>query len=102
MPDITVWDGDRLVQIIDTKWKVLDGSGTKYGVSQADMYQMVAYAQRYGCGDITLLYPLHGGVDGVLPEFEVVDSGVRVRVRCVDLSGLESGRSWCDDGLINC
>jgi len=52
---------DRIV--LDTKWKLLDESRSdgkhKYGLSQADFYQLHAYGCRYlnGSGDIALIYP---------------------------------------------
>ena len=45
--------------IMDTKWKRLDKRRTNLGVSQADLYQLYAYAQRYNCADVVLLYPWH-------------------------------------------
>lgn len=45
--------------IIDTKYKILDkysGDG-KLGVSQNDLYQMLAYAIRHGINKIKLIYP---------------------------------------------
>ena len=45
--------------IIDTKWKRLTNDRSKnYGISQADMYQMFAYAQKYETPEIWLVYPL--------------------------------------------
>lgn len=43
--------------IIDTKYKILDPDDTRYGVSQADIYQMYAYATKYGISRCMLLYP---------------------------------------------
>ena len=38
--------------IIDTKWKLLTGNEDEnYGISQADMYQMYAYAHKFKCND---------------------------------------------------
>lgn len=63
-PDMTVFDSaNKPVLVLDTKWKQLDikkndGSG-KYGLSQADMYQMFAYGHKYlkGEGTLVLIYP---------------------------------------------
>lgn len=43
--------------IVDTKYKTLHPSDEKFGISQADMYQMVAYAAKRGCHQVLLLYP---------------------------------------------
>jgi 5-methylcytosine-specific restriction enzyme subunit McrC len=45
--------------ILDTKWKrLVNDRGRNYGISQADMYQMFAYAQKYETPEIWLVYPL--------------------------------------------
>jgi 5-methylcytosine-specific restriction enzyme subunit McrC len=43
--------------LIDTKYKRLDETDIKFGISQADFYQMYAYARRYDCPRVLLLYP---------------------------------------------
>jgi 5-methylcytosine-specific restriction enzyme subunit McrC len=52
-------NGEKI--ILDTKWKLLDASDrkNKYGISQADMYQLFAYGHKYlhGKGQLILLYP---------------------------------------------
>jgi len=65
-PDILIRKGGRVVHIIDTKWKRIaaDVSDPKRGVSQADVYQMMAYGRLYGTPHLTLLFPHHAG----LPE----------------------------------
>lgn len=58
-PDILLTDaqsGQPLVTL-DTKWKLLDQSGQRRGASREDLYQLYAYAQRYGCRHNLLLYP---------------------------------------------
>lgn len=56
-PDITVQSGDECVAIFDAKWKRLDLTEPNSGVSSADVYQMNAYASRYRCKRLALLYP---------------------------------------------
>lgn len=62
-PDLMIMHGRNRVSVMDTKWKLLDASknnGTdKYGLSQADFYQMFAYAKKYlpEGGDLFLIYP---------------------------------------------
>lgn len=46
--------------VLDTKWKKLIQDKSKnYGISQADMYQMYAYAYKYDVENIILIYPKH-------------------------------------------
>lgn len=49
--------------IIDTKYKLLDefSDDRKYGISQSDLYQMLAYAIRYKKKQIVLIYPDDSG-----------------------------------------
>lgn len=63
-PDITITSRGAPVLVIDTKWKRLKGAidDPKYGVGQADVYQMMAYAHVYQCERLLLLYPHHGGL----------------------------------------
>ncbi|GHE85932.1 McrC family protein [Thalassotalea profundi] len=49
--------------VLDTKWKLINqkDEGNKYGLSQADFYQMFAYGHKYlkGKGELVLIYPSH-------------------------------------------
>ena len=56
-PDITIQTGNESVAIIDAKWKRLDLSLSNSGVSSGDAYQMNAYASRYRCNRLALVYP---------------------------------------------
>lgn len=60
-PDVLVtWNG-VVQQIIDTKWKRITRriDDPKQGVSQADIYQIMAYGRLYLCPRVMLLYPHH-------------------------------------------
>lgn len=75
-PDLLVRDSKRDLLVLDTKWKLLDGlkaNGTdKYGLSQADFYQLQAYGLSYldGVGDVVLIYPRTDAFAEPLPVFE--------------------------------
>jgi 5-methylcytosine-specific restriction enzyme subunit McrC len=45
--------------IADTKYKIVysDGDDLKHGISQSDLYQMLAYAMRFKVDEIKLFYP---------------------------------------------
>lgn len=60
-PDILIREGGKVIHILDTKWKRIASriDDPKQGVSQADVYQMMAYAQLYQAPRLTLLYPHH-------------------------------------------
>lgn len=63
-PDVIIWQGDQVVMIIDTKWKRMTPQidDPKQGVSQGDVYQLMAYSQLYNCRNVMLLYPHHGAL----------------------------------------
>ena len=78
-PDLLIVDGNLPVSVLDTKWKLLDASlgdgKNKYGLSQADFYQLFAYGEKYlaGNGDMFLVYPLHQAFTGALPRFDYTE-----------------------------
>ena len=60
-PDILIRRAGVVIHVIDTKWKRISSriDDPKQGVSQGDVYQMMAYAQLYRTPRLTLLYPHH-------------------------------------------
>jgi 5-methylcytosine-specific restriction enzyme subunit McrC len=63
-PDILMRRAGIVTHVIDTKWKRISSriDDPKQGVSQGDVYQMMAYAQLYSASRLTLLYPHHPGL----------------------------------------
>lgn len=63
-PDILIRSRGVVIHVIDTKWKRISSriDDPKQGVSQADVYQMMAYGHLYGSPRLTLLYPHHAGL----------------------------------------
>lgn len=58
-PDFCILRGSHVRTILDAKWKHLTPQAPdgRWGVTQADAYQLHAYARAYGCGRVTLCYP---------------------------------------------
>lgn len=68
-PDLAVRrDRNDFPLLIDTKYKRLDKNELQLGVSSADFYQMHAYAHRYDCPRVVLLYPQMEGTSEPLCE----------------------------------
>ena len=90
-PDIVITREDGSKIILDTKWKSLvDKPRINYGISQADMYQMYAYAKKYGTSEIWLLYPVNSEMRNHQDiTFESAD-GVNVRLFFVDVANIEN------------
>jgi 5-methylcytosine-specific restriction enzyme subunit McrC len=75
-PDILLERDGEVVLIIDTKWKRLSAriDDPKQGVSQGDVYQMMAYGQVYRCSRLLLLYPHHADLkcsDGLQSQHRI-------------------------------
>ncbi|WP_233203883.1 MULTISPECIES: McrC family protein [Sphingomonadaceae] len=90
-PDILIKRGDVVLQVIDTKWKRIAGriDDPKRGVSQADVYQMMAYGRLYQCGKLTLLYPHHreaGCDEGLIGNYAVNSSQDQLELFSVDVA----------------
>lgn len=91
-PDIVIRDADGPTIIIDTKWKRMTPriDDPKQGVSQADVYQLMAYAQIYRCDRVMLLYPHHQGLPAtpIRKTYDIAtpDNPGRLIVSSVDVS----------------
>jgi 5-methylcytosine-specific restriction enzyme subunit McrC len=81
-PDLLVLQGREVQCVMDTKWKLLDASDrkNKYGISQADMYQLYAYGHKYLKGaaekSLMLIYPKTEFFQEPLPDFTYEDGFV--------------------------
>jgi 5-methylcytosine-specific restriction enzyme subunit McrC len=58
-PDIGVYENNKLISILDTKWKLIDGTieDNKKDISQSDVYQLFAYGKKYNVNKVVLIYP---------------------------------------------
>jgi len=89
-PDLVMYKSGQVAAIGDTKWKRVEVSKTGYlKPTPADIYQMHAYATKYQCGDLALIYPWHEGLSGSkVTTFELPPIGEirpRVDILCVDV-----------------
>lgn len=86
-PDILIGDKTRR-WVMDTKWKLLDASdrANKYGLGQADFYQLFAYGQKYlqGSSTMALIYPRTEAFSVPLAPFDF-GGGLSLRVLPFDL-----------------
>lgn len=97
-PDILIKRGDAVLQVIDTKWKRIAAriDDPKRGVSQADVYQMMAYGQLYQCCQLTLLYPHHreaGCDEGLVGDYTINSSQDRLQLFSIDVARSDDIRS---------
>ncbi|MGI8857443.1 MAG: McrC family protein [Thermomicrobiales bacterium] len=85
-PDIAFRDSTEFPLLIDTKYKRLNAADTTLGVSQDDFYQMHAYAHRYHCPRVLLLYPQTAGMAAPLQtHFGLVSHDTVISVATIDV-----------------
>ena len=104
-PDLIIRRGRRTALIIDTKWKrMTEFDDPKLGVSQADVYQVMAYARLYECPHVVLLYPHHGGLspDPIRRRYSVAkpDAQESLFVATLDITGSHRKHETALEGLI--
>ena len=89
-PDIVVTTENGHKIIFDTKWKKLNNNSSgNYGISQADMYQMYAYAKKYRTPDVWLIFPkTYDTCDCANISYQSEDN-VNVRIFFVDVANIE-------------
>ncbi|RDE09579.1 IS21 family transposase [Pelagibacterium lacus] len=94
-PDLIVRQGEKIALIIDTKWKRMTPriDDPKQGVSQADVYQLMAYGRLYNCPNVVLLYPHHGELppDPIRRRYSIATKGAdeTLIVATQDLAGTQ-------------
>lgn len=98
-PDLIIRRGDEIALIIDTKWKRMSPRihDPKQGVSQADVYQLMAYGRLYDCSKVMLLYPHHGELppNPILKRYSIaaIGSDEMLIVATQNLSGTRNCHS---------
>jgi 5-methylcytosine-specific restriction enzyme subunit McrC len=96
-PDVIVRSSKKDVLILDTKWKrlVSEEVDVKRGISEPDVYQLMAYAQLYNCPRLLLLYPHHRQFaveSGIVARHRVQsrDRNVHLTVATIELSATKA------------
>ena len=89
-PDLVIRQGAKVLAIADTKWKrVAQDNLARLLPSEADIYQMHAYASAFRCHELALIYPWRADLrPATVGEFHLPTVEGRspvVRVVCVDV-----------------
>lgn len=86
-PDLLVRQGECFPLLVDVKYRLLDEESRSLGVAADDFYQMLAYARRYRCPRVLLLYPQTAGQPWPLQRtFQVQgEEDLRITAATVDL-----------------
>ncbi len=92
-PDFVIRHDDEVI-IADTKWKLLSEEKSHQGVSQADMYQLFAYGNKYNspqCKNMYLIYPKsEDGLHEHLYHYEKELDGLQLKILFFDLLDTDS------------
>lgn len=71
-PDIVAENAEEIL-IFDTKWKIIDPLKPDFGITQADLYQMFSYGEKYATTgkkvSLHLIYPQNPDFKIPLPPF---------------------------------
>ncbi len=106
-PDIVITDENGRQVILDTKWKRLKpNERINYGISQADMYQMYAYAHKYQKSnaplpEVWVLYPLNDDMRNQEPIVFQSYDGVQIHIFLLDLEHMEESLLQLRKNLIH-
>jgi len=85
-PDLAFQHGESFPLLLDAKYKRLKPDDVRLGVSTADFYQMHAYARRYDCPRVLLLYPQTADMpDPLRARFTLADSAQIIEAATVNL-----------------
>jgi 5-methylcytosine-specific restriction enzyme subunit McrC len=85
IPDVMLLLPSGRPVVIDTKYKQLDLEDRQAGVSQDDMYQMLAYMARLECLRTLILYPQPAATGAIRLEFEVQGRHGRLSIATINL-----------------
>lgn len=103
-PDISIMKDKEVITILDAKYKeVIDSSGN-ITVSQADIYQMLAYSVRYQCNDIMLVYPKFLNQEEsmvLISQIDIENYGYRIGIKLIQVD-LENEASVVAGKLNEC
>jgi 5-methylcytosine-specific restriction enzyme subunit McrC len=99
-PDLLLEDPEGHLLVLDTKWKTLSRRGKQDRASRSDLYQLYAYAQRFGSDRSILLYPQ---APGLTPDWLTLrghdrsTSAKRIEVHFCDVGTDLASRSGRDE-----
>lgn len=88
-PDLQLTLENQQAIIMDTKWKLIDQTKAdgkdKFGMLQADFYQMLGYGYKYlaGEGKLVLIYPKTAQFDKPLPYSFIFDENSQLQLYVV-------------------
>jgi 5-methylcytosine-specific restriction enzyme subunit McrC len=87
-PDFTIQHNNKVITILDTKFKYPFDKSGNVGISTDDLYQLIAYAVRYNCKKLFLIYPKFFGEKGassLLAEYKIESPFGEISLRVIQI-----------------
>ncbi|TDH26789.1 hypothetical protein EXU57_08230 [Segetibacter sp. 3557_3] len=91
-PDFTIQTHEGITIILDTKFKYPFDKKGGVAISKSDLYQVTAYALRYNCKQLYLLYPKFIGVENeasLLAEYFIESAAGRITLSVIQIDVME-------------
>ncbi|AHC16009.1 McrC family protein [Salinispira pacifica] len=98
IPDFWVTKGKNITHILDTKFKNPISSDGKIELSAGDMYQLNAYASRFQCDQLSLIYPRFigqpnlSGRETCIETYRLVNFDKEVTLRVIQIDIMKENR----------
>jgi 5-methylcytosine-specific restriction enzyme subunit McrC len=98
VPDFWVTKGKNVTHILDTKFKNPINSDGKIEISAGDMYQLNAYASRFQCDQLALIYPRFigqpslSGMEACIETYRLVNFDKEVTLRVIQIDIMKENR----------
>jgi 5-methylcytosine-specific restriction enzyme subunit McrC len=106
-PDFTIQHNNKVISILDTKFKFPFDKDGNVEISTNDLYQLTAYAVRYNCKKLFLIYPKFLGVknaSSLLTEYQIESAFGEISLRVIQIDIMNQKLSDITEemkGLIN-
>lgn len=71
--------------LLDAKYKTLNPNNKRLGISESDFYQMYAYARRYDCPRVLLVYPQTAEMPTPIKRAFLLEDGKTVQAMSIDV-----------------
>lgn len=92
-PDFTITCRDDVISILDTKYKFPFDKEGNVSISKGDLYQLSAYALRYSCKNLFLIYPKFLGSyneQSLLAEYQIQSAFGIITLRVIQIDIMEN------------
>ena len=101
-PDFTILSHDKVMTVLDTKFKSPVNKEGKVEIGTDDLYQLTTYAVRYNCAQLFLIYPKFLGANddkSVLAEYLIKAPFGEISLRVIQIDIMSDNLDEIIEGL---